>query len=98
MMPSILDNKNTSAPSVFLPPALRREARRQKSLTTVNVAPVCILDPDGDIVRCLSWIIDQSRLGWRASGCHNRARMMSGIMQLDLFMPKPALAHKICNS
>jgi hypothetical protein len=29
-MTSILDNKNTSAPSVFLPAALLREARRQK--------------------------------------------------------------------
>lgn len=50
-MPSILDNKNTSAPSIFLPAALLREARRQKSLAIVDVPPVCILDPDGDIVR-----------------------------------------------
>src|SRR3979490_2434293 len=53
MMPSILENKNTSAPSVFLPGALLREARRQKGLATVDVPPVCILDPDGDIVRRL---------------------------------------------
>ena len=53
MMPSILDDKNTSAPSVFLPAALLREARRQKGLATANVPPVCILDPDGDIVRRL---------------------------------------------
>jgi uridine phosphorylase len=53
MMPSILDNKNTSAPSVFLPGALLREARRQKGLATASVPPVCILDPDGDIVRQL---------------------------------------------
>jgi uridine phosphorylase len=52
-MPSILDNKNTSAPSVFLPAALLREARRQKGLATADVPPVCILDPDGDIVRQL---------------------------------------------
>ena len=52
-MPSILDNKNTSAPSVFLPAALLREARRQKGLAAVDVPPVCILDPDGDIVRRL---------------------------------------------
>ena len=52
-MPSILDNKNTSAPSVFLPAALLREARRQKGLASVDVPPVCILDPDGDIVRRL---------------------------------------------
>ena len=46
-MSSILDNKNTSAPSVFLPAALLREARRQKGLATADVPPVCILDPDG---------------------------------------------------
>ena len=53
MMPSILDKKNTSAPSVFLPGGLLREARRQKGLATASVPPVCILDPDGDIVRRL---------------------------------------------
>jgi uridine phosphorylase len=53
MMPTILDNKNTSLPSVFRPEALLREARRQKGLAAVNVPPVCILDPDGDIVRRL---------------------------------------------
>jgi uridine phosphorylase len=52
-MPSILDDKNTSAPSVFQPAALLREARRQKDLVAIDVPPVCILDPDGDIVRRL---------------------------------------------
>ena len=47
------DNKNPSSPSVFLPTALLREARRQKRLATVDVPAVCILDPDGDIVRRL---------------------------------------------
>jgi len=52
-MPVILDNKNPSLPSVFRPAALLREARRQKGLPTVDVPAVCILDPDGDIVRRL---------------------------------------------
>src|SRR3954463_6446451 len=52
-MPSIREDKDTAAPSVFQPTALLREARRQKGLATVNVPPVCILDPDGDIVRRL---------------------------------------------
>jgi uridine phosphorylase len=47
------DNKNSSSPSVFLPTALLREARRQKRLATVDVPAVCILDPDSDIVRRL---------------------------------------------
>jgi uridine phosphorylase len=52
-VPPLLDNKNPAAKSVFEPSALLREARRQKRLATVNVPPVCILDPDGDIVRRL---------------------------------------------
>ncbi len=52
-MPPILTNKNPSAPSVFAPAALLREARRQKGLPAVDVPPMCILDPDGDIVRAL---------------------------------------------
>ena len=51
--PPILDNKEPDAPSVFEPAALLREARRQKGLPVANVPPVCVLDPDGDIVRRL---------------------------------------------
>jgi hypothetical protein len=40
-------------PSVFAPAALLREARRQKELDTVDMPPVCILDPDDDLVRQL---------------------------------------------
>ena len=36
-----------------MPSALLREARRQKNLPTVQVPPVCVLDPDGDLVRTL---------------------------------------------
>jgi hypothetical protein len=46
----ILDNKDIGAPSVFEPAALLREARRQKGLPATDVPPVCVLDPDGDIV------------------------------------------------
>jgi uridine phosphorylase len=55
-MPPLLDNKNPKSPTVFHPKALLREARRQKGLATVDVPPVCILDPDGDIVRRLRQI------------------------------------------
>jgi uridine phosphorylase len=49
----ILDNKDPAAASVFEPAALLREARRQKELAPAQVPAVCILDPDGDIVRSL---------------------------------------------
>jgi len=51
VIPPILDNKHTSMPSVFAPAALLREARRQKGLDPAEVPQVCILDPDGDVVR-----------------------------------------------
>src|SRR3974390_3293152 len=47
------DNKDPDAPSVFEPAALLREARRQKELPLADVPAICILDPDGDIVRRL---------------------------------------------
>ena len=53
VMPPILDNKNTSSPSVFVPSGLLREARRQKNIPAVQVPSVCVLDPDGDLVRAL---------------------------------------------
>jgi uridine phosphorylase len=48
-----LETKNTSSSSVFTPEALLREARRQKGLAPVDVPTICILDPDGDILRHL---------------------------------------------
>jgi len=49
--PPILSGKDYRAPSMFRPEALLREARRQKSLALRPVPLVCVLDPDGDIVR-----------------------------------------------
>ena len=52
--PPILAGKDFAAPSVFAPENLLREARRQKNLPGSAVPEVCLLDPDGDIVRALS--------------------------------------------
>src|SRR6478609_4762005 len=51
--PPILENKNPSMPSVFAPAALMREARRQKNIEEAQIPFVCLLDPDGDLVRHL---------------------------------------------
>jgi uridine phosphorylase len=40
-------------PSIFRPENLLREARRQRNLPPGTVPDVCLLDPDGDIVRFL---------------------------------------------
>ena len=49
----ILADKEHDAPSAFTPESLLREARRQKGADAVAVPKVCLLDPDGDIVRQL---------------------------------------------
>lgn len=54
----ILLNKYYDEPSVFIPENLLREARRQKSLAQGRVPRICVLDPDGDIVR---WLVGSKR-------------------------------------
>lgn len=56
--PPILRDKRYDQPSVFVPEHLLREARRQKALSDGQVPCICVLDPDGDIVRNL---LDSSR-------------------------------------
>jgi uridine phosphorylase len=51
--PPILSDKDHDAPSAFTPESLLREARRQKGADDLSVPEVCLLDPDGDIVRQL---------------------------------------------
>lgn len=51
--PPILDLKDTDQPSVFQPANLLREARRQRGLDHAEVPALCLLDPDGDMVRYL---------------------------------------------
>jgi uridine phosphorylase len=52
-VPPILSDKHHDTPSAFTPESLLREARRQKGAESVAVPKVCLLDPDGDIVRQL---------------------------------------------
>lgn len=47
----IVAKKDHRAPSVFRPESLLREARRQKNLPLLPAPAICLLDPDGDIVR-----------------------------------------------
>ena len=51
--PPILRHKRYDQPSDFVPENLLREARRQKAIPEGQVPRICVLDPDGDIVRNL---------------------------------------------
>jgi uridine phosphorylase len=53
MLPPILREKDPTASSQFTPESLLRQARRQKGLSIASVPEICVLDPDGDIVRQL---------------------------------------------
>jgi uridine phosphorylase len=52
-VPPILAGKDFAAASVFEPANLLREARRQKALPNTAIPEICLLDPDGDILRGL---------------------------------------------
>jgi uridine phosphorylase len=52
-LPPLLRDKDHAAPSAFTPESLLREAQRQKGAAQVTVPEICLLDPDGDIVRAL---------------------------------------------
>jgi uridine phosphorylase len=49
--PPLMARNDHESPSVFRPENMLREARRQKGLSLGFVAPLCVLDPDGDVVR-----------------------------------------------
>lgn len=51
--PPILRDKHHAAPSAFTPESLLREAKRQKGAGAVAVPGICLLDPDGDMLRHL---------------------------------------------
>ena len=63
--PPILRHKSYETSSAFTPENLLRQARRQKRLPNIAVPEICILDPDGDIVRNLRATGRASRhAGW----------------------------------
>jgi uridine phosphorylase len=53
-LPPLLGRADYAQASVFTPENLLREARRQKGLDVASVPAVCVLDPDGDMVRRLT--------------------------------------------
>ena len=49
--PPIIRGKRYDHASLFEPENLMREARRQKNIPEGQIPSICILDPDGDIVK-----------------------------------------------
>ncbi len=78
----LIGRKAFDAPSVFRPTNLLREARRQKSLPNKAVPQVCVLDPDGDIVRHL----ERTGTGYRHSGwaCYHTDMWVTEVDGLEL--------------
>ena len=52
--PPILDRKHHASPSEFEAENLLRETRRQNGIAPGNIPEICLLDPDGDMVRALT--------------------------------------------
>jgi len=52
-VPPILALKHYNTSSAFAPESLLREARRQRRIADTKIPAVCILDPDGDMLRHL---------------------------------------------
>jgi Phosphorylase superfamily len=77
----LLARRDHAAPSIFRPENMLREARRQKGLSSAPVPPVCVLDPDGDMVDhvrqrhgakpSIHWACYHTRMWeWTSGGIH----------------------------
>lgn len=63
-----METKYYNEESIFLPENLLREARRQKNIRDCPVPTICILDPDGDIVKYLKRNGAKLNMCW---GCYH---------------------------
>jgi uridine phosphorylase len=80
----IVARKDHQAPSVFQPESLLREARRQKNLPLLSVPSVCVLDPDGDIVRRMRSSGGRPHRGWACYHTKLFAFSLDGIGEIGI--------------
>ncbi len=77
----LLARQDHEHPSIFLPEVMLQESRKQKRLDNSPVPPICLLDPDGDIVNYVqylrgarksrSWACFHTELWeWQENGLH----------------------------
>jgi uridine phosphorylase len=77
--------KEYAQDSVFRPENLLREARRQRHLPEVAVPRVCLLDPDGDVVRYLAGPGNGRRHpGW---ACYHTGMWVTTVPSSDMTQP-----------
>ncbi len=81
-LPAILARKL----SAFSPQNLLRKARRQKGLAEACVPAVCVLDPDGDIVRHLkaSDSVDIISIDLSFEAVHHRFLLIGDVHRVSL--------------
>jgi uridine phosphorylase len=76
----IVAGKDHAASSVFRPEALLREARRQRQLPSAAVPQICVLDPDGDVVRHLKRTgAGRAHRGW---ACYHTELLAADLAEL----------------
>ena len=91
----LLRAKSYAQPSVFRPEHLFREARWQRGLPDCNVPDSCVLNPEGDLVRCghrnegtrsgAAWACYHTRF----SECHMADSTIVGVVRNAVALPSP---------
>src|SRR5262245_23388026 len=79
---ALLRRTDQDEASVFLPENLLREARRQLQLPAGRVPSICLLDPDGDVVRHLRRTGQATRSGCWA--CYHTELWETGVGDLTV--------------
>ena len=80
-VPSPLTRADFAEPSVFAPENLLREARRQRRLAHGPIPDICLLDPDGDVVRYLQAMKNRRSDTW---ACYHTDMWLAHVEGLEI--------------
>jgi uridine phosphorylase len=80
-IPSFLARSDFAEPSIFVPENLLREARRQRRLAHEPVPDICLLDPDGDVVRYLQGASNRRSKTW---ACYHTDMWLTDVEGLEI--------------
>ena len=93
----IVGGKDHTAASVFRPEALLREARRQKQLPSVSVPEICVLDPDGDVVRHIRRTVPVAPMRGGPATTPNSLRSISTASERSVLSAAPSALRSQCS-